>query len=226
MYARMNQTKRFKRFTSGRGFTLLEVMLVLTLIVILSSIAMPSLRGFSASARLNSSAASIRDMLNFARDMAITERTAYLVVFDLSQNRYWLASSETFSVSDINASLGRNASNTVNQTEIQSSESSQPSISRTSTILGIPQELNHNISLAQMVTNHDSQTRQINSGVDYIYFSSTSSSEDTNLYLQDHEGKTVSITVEAASARVRIQDVGAEESRELGLSGRRSNDLN
>ena len=222
----MNRTKHLKHFTSGRGFTLLEVMLVLTLIVILSSIAMPSLKGFSGSARLKSSASAIRDMLNFARDMAITEKTAYFVVFDLDQNRYWLASSETFSASNLDASLITNASNTTDQTEIQSSESSQPSISRTSMILGIPQELNHNIRLSQMVTNHDSQTRNINSGVDYIYFSSTSSSEDTTLYIRDPEGRAVSITVEAAGARVRIQDVDAGQSGESGSPGPSNDNLN
>ena len=68
---------------------------MLALIAILSSIAMPSLRGFAASTRLKSTAHAIRDTLNFARDMAITERAAYLVVFDLTANRYWLASNET-----------------------------------------------------------------------------------------------------------------------------------
>ena len=220
----MNRTNRLKHFTSGKAFTLLEVMLVLTLIVILSSIAMPSLREFSGSTRLKSAASAIRDMLNFARDMAITEGATYLVVFDLDQNRYWLASSETFSSTDFDASLITNVSNTINRSEIQSSESSQSPISRTSTILGIPRELNHNISLSQMVTHHDSQTRHINSGVDYIYFSSTSSSEDTILYIRDHKGNMVSISVEAASARVRIQDVNAKESGELGPSGP-SNDV-
>ena len=83
----MSQTRRLRYFTSETGFTLIEVMLVLTLIVILSSVAMPSLRGFAGSTRLKSSGSAIRDMLHFARDMAVTEGTAYLVVFDLDQNR-------------------------------------------------------------------------------------------------------------------------------------------
>ena len=92
------------------GFTLIEVMIVLALIAILSSIAMPSLRGFAASTRLKSTAHAIRDMLNFARDMAITERGAYLVVFDLTANRYWLASSETFNLADPSTPLTTSSS--------------------------------------------------------------------------------------------------------------------
>ena len=213
----MNPTRRLKHFNLETGFTLIEVMLVLTLIVILSSATMPSLRGFAGSTRLKSSASAIRDMLHFARDIAITEGTTYLVVFDLDQNRYWLASSETFVVSDLNASLVANGSNAINQTEVRSSELSQPAVSRTSMILGIPQEPNHNISLSQMVINHNSQTRHIHSGIDYIYFSPTGSSEELILYIQDQDANVVSISVEAASARVRIQDVGAEEREALGV---------
>ena len=213
----MNPTRRLKHYNLETGFTLIEVMLVLTLIVILSSVTMPSLRGFAGSTRLKSSASAIRDMLHFARDIAITEGTTYLVVFDLDQNRYWLASSETFVVSDLTASLIANESNAINQTEVRSSELSQPAVSRTSMILGIPQEPNHNISLSQMVINHNSQTRHIHSGIDYIYFSPTGSSEELILYIQDQDANVVSISVEAASARVRIQDVGAEESEALGV---------
>ena len=213
----MNPTRRLKHFNLETGFTLIEVMLVLTLIVILSSATMPSLRGFAGSTRLKSSASAIRDMLHFARDIAITEGTTYLVVFDLDQNRYWLASSETFVVSDLTASLIANGSNAINQTEVRSSELSQPAVSRTSMILGIPQKPNHNISLSQMVINHNSQTRHIHSGIDYIYFSPTGSSEELILYIQDQDANVVSISVEAASARVRIQDVGAEESEALGV---------
>lgn len=213
----MNPTRRLKHYNVETGFTLIEVMLVLTLIVILSSVTMPSLRGFAGSTRLKSSASAIRDMLHFARDIAITEGTTYLVVFDLDQNRYWLASSETFVVSDLTASLIASGSNAINQTEVQSSELSQSAVSRTSMILGIPQKPNHNISLSQMVINHNSQTRHIHSGIDYIYFSPTGSSEELILYIQDQDANVLSISVEAASARVRIQDVGAEESEALDV---------
>lgn len=209
----MNRTRRLENFASETGFTLIEVMLVLTLIVILSTASMPSLRGFAGSTRLKSSASAIRDMLHFARDTAITEGSAYLVVFDLDQNRYWLASSETIAASDLNASLITNASNTPIQAEVQSPDLSQRTVARTSMILGIPQVPNHSISLSQMVVNRNSQSRHIDSGIDYVYFSPTGSSEEATLYIQDPGGRVVSISVEAASARVRIMDVEARENR-------------
>ena len=197
-------------------------MLVLALIAILSSIAMPSLRGFAASTRLKSTAHAIRDMLNFARDMAITERAAYLVVFDLTANRYWLASSETFNFADPSTPLAASPSSlsptqqpTIDQgtTALQ-----QMSPSRTNAILGIPQRPGHNVSLVRMITNHNFQTNQIDTGVDYIYFSPTGSSEDTVLYIQDPRGKSMSITVENTTGRVRLEKTDTQQLEALGLT--------
>ena len=224
----MYLNKRVSDYESKTGFTLIEIMLVLTLIAILSSITMPSLRGLAVSTRLKSSAHAIRDLLHFARDMAVTERTVYLVVFDLARNRYWLASSETFAAKDVASSSITNPSNNINQavSVTQTSEMTQSTVSRTSMILGIPKKPSHNVSLSQLVTNHNSQTSQVNSGADYIYFSPTASSEDTTLYIQDQKGKAMSISVEAATGRVRLQDVSAEVSEALGLSVTRRNDMN
>ena len=224
----MYLNKRVSHYKLKRGFTLIEIMLVLTLIAILSSITMPSLRGLAVSTRLKSSAHEIRDMLHFARDMAVTERIAHLVVFDLDQNRYWLASSETFAVEDLASSPITSPSSSTNQavSATQTSETAQSTVSRTSMILGVPKKPSRNVSLSQMVTNHNSQANQINSGVDYVYFSPTASSEDTTLYIQDQKGKAMSITVEAASGRVRLHDVSAQESEALGLSVTARNNIN
>lgn len=207
---------------TSKGFTLIEIMIVLALIAILSSIAMPALRGFAASTRLKSTAHAIRDVLNFARDMAITERVSYLIVFDLTANRYWLASSETFNLADPATSLATGSSNVQpaeRSTGNQTTPASQPmSVSRTNAILGIPQQPGHNISLARMITNHNFQTIEIDDGVDYVYFSPTGSSEDTVLYIQDPRGQTMSITVENATGRVRLKKINSEQLETLGLA--------
>lgn len=207
---------------TSKGFTLIEIMIVLALIAILSSIAMPALRGFAASTRLKTTAHTIRDMLNFARDMAITERAAYLVVFDLTANRYWLASSETFNLADPSTPLIAASSSLQPSQQSTAGQgltaSQQPSPTRTNAILGIPQEPGHNVSLARMITNHNLQTLQIETGVDYIYFSPTGSSEDAVLYIQDHRGQAMSITVEHATGRIRLQKINSEQLETLGFA--------
>ena len=207
---------------TSKGFTLIEVMIVLALIAILSSIAMPSLRGFAASTRLKSTAHAIRDILNFARDMAITERAAHLVVFDLTTNRYWLASNETFNLGDLSTPVTASPSSSIPAQQPTANQGmtvlQQPPPLRTNAILGIPQKPGQNVSLARMITNHNFQTIQIDTGVDYIYFSPTGSSEDTVLYIQDQHGKAMSITVENATGRVRLQKINSQQLEALGLT--------
>lgn len=207
---------------TSKGFTLIEVMIVLALIAILSSIAMPSLRGFAASTRLKSTAHAIRDTLNFARDMAITERAAYLAVFDLTADRYWLASNETFNLGDPSTPVTASPSSSLPTQQPTTGQGNptlqQMSPSRTNAILGIPQKLGHNVNLARMITNHNFQTMQIDTGVDYIYFSPAGSSEDSVVYIQDQRGKAMSITVENATGRVRLQNISAQQLEMLGLA--------
>ena len=204
------------------GFTLIEIMLVLALIAILSSIAMPSLRGFAASTRLKSTGHAIRAMLNFARDMAITERAAHLVVFDLETNRYWLASGETFNLADPSTPLTASRSSVLPAQRPTADQGTtalqQTSPLRTNAILGIPQTLGQNVSLALIITNHNFQTNQIDTGVDYIYFSPTGSSEDTVLYIQDQRGQAMSIAVENATGRIRLQKINSQQLERLGLA--------
>ena len=206
---------------ASKGFTLIEVMIVLALIAILSSITMPSLRGFAASARLKSTAHAIRDMLNFARDMAITERAAHLVVFDLTINRYWLASNATFNLGDPSTPVTASSSSSLPAQQPTAGQGNptlqEMSPSRTNAILGIPQKLGHNVNLARMITNHNFQTIQIDTGVEYIYFSPTGSSEDSVVYIQDQRGKAMSITVENATGRVRLQKINSQQLETLGL---------
>ncbi len=64
------------RTTSHRGFTLIEMMVAMTVLVILSMIAVPSFRNASLSSQLRSSANDFIASANFARSEAIKRGTA------------------------------------------------------------------------------------------------------------------------------------------------------
>ena len=208
------------------GFTITELLLVLTLIGVLSAISMPTLKGFTATRRLKASAYTLRSLLTFARDMAVTDRTAYLVVFDLDNGRYWLASSETFNPSNPlrSALTAQNSTalaaiqNNVNRSSVTTGNSGQQNpLSRTSGILGVPHSTGQNVNLALMVTNRNGRTVQADSGATYIYFSPNATSEETLVYLRNLRNQIMSVTVEAASGRVRVRQLVPEEIEILGL---------
>lgn len=200
------------RFNSGNddGFSMMEIMLVLIIISILTTLSMPALQGFAASRRLKTSAQAIADTLTFAREMAITERHTHLVVFDITNNSYWLASSETFDVQNPLTSAGRNAAAPTTSGE-------QTVVSRTSGVMGIPQQLSEGITITNMVTNYSGATQQINTGAAFVYFTPSSTSENTIIYLQNLRENVVAITVEGVTGRASIQHMSEEQMQAAGL---------
>ena len=213
---------------SQRGFTITELLIVLTLMGILSAVSMPTLKGFAVTRRLKASAHTVRSLLTFARDMAITDRTAHLVVFDLDNNRCWLASSETFNPSSPLASAltaqnstAVNASTTntnVNPLATANSAQQQGTFTRAGGILGVPYAMEKNVVLAALVTNQNSRTAQSDSGVGYIYFSPTATSQESLIYLQNSRNQIMSVAVEAASGRVTVRQLTTEEIGTLGFN--------
>ena len=211
---------------SQSGFTITELLIVLTLMGILSAIAMPTLKGFAGTRRLKASAYTIRSLLTFARDMAITDRTAHVVVFDLDNGRCWLASSETFNpstplssaltaqnstaaaVPSTNASV--NPPTTTNPVQ-------QGTVNRAGGILGVPYVMEQDITVVAMVTNHNGRTVQADSGGTYVYFSPNATSQEATIYLQNARNQIMSIAVEPASGRVSIRQLAAEEVQTLGF---------
>lgn len=208
------------------GFTITELLLVLVLIGILSAISMPTLKGFAATRRLKASASTIRNLLTFARDMAITDRMVHLVVFDIDNGRCWLASSETFNPSTPlasaltarNSTVGAAAQNNTNVNPQATTNPVQQEISeRASGILGVPYPMEQGVTLAALVTNHNGRTLQSDSGVAYIYFSPNATSEEALVYLQNTRDQVMSIFVEAASGRVTVRQLASEEIEMLGF---------
>jgi len=205
---------RYMRVPFGKstehGFSLMEIMIVLSIIAVLSTISMPAMRGFAASRRLKSSAQSIADTFSYARDMAITERTTYLVVFDIGNNRYWLASSETFDAQNPIASAGRVAAATTTQ-------GGQPTVSRTGGVMGIAKPLNDGITITAFSTTNNGVIQNLSTGVDYVYFTPTATSVNTVVYLQNVREHFIAVNVEASTGRNSIQKLSSDEIQSLGL---------
>ncbi len=209
-WCRLTLMRNREGMRCASGFSMMEIMLVLVIISILTTISMPALRGFAASRRLRTAAQKVVDTFTFARDMAITERHTHLVVFDLTGNRYWLASSETFNMQNPLASAGRRANtpNTNNQ---------QVPASRTGGVMGVTQSLTEGISIPSMITTFGGTTQEVTTGAGFVYFTPTSTSQDTVIYLQNLREQVVAITVEGVTGRASIQDMSAEQLQAAGI---------
>ena len=208
---------------NSKGFTLIEVTIVLALIMILIGIASPSLKRVTETSKLKSTARMIRSLLAYAKDVAITEGTDYLVVFDLDNQMFWLADRSALDQGDLSLSLAGALTMTTNTTQGSSTtsttgsteSSTSESISRTSMILGVPQRPHENVVMLAMETNHETGRQVITGGMDYIPFSMLGTSENSAVYLASATGRYMAVKVKR-SGIIGVEQISEEELQQMG----------
>ena len=84
------ESSRRGNSSDSKGFTLLELILVMVIISTVLAMASPSLRGFFASRETSDAAAQIVSMTQLARSQAIAEGRIYRLNLDLEQGSYHL----------------------------------------------------------------------------------------------------------------------------------------
>ena len=82
-------------FKSDRGFTLMELIVVIGLIGILAGIGMPYFRGFMINTQLRGAARDLTSDLRYAQQQAVTTQINYRVVFVPSSNSYRVENDST-----------------------------------------------------------------------------------------------------------------------------------
>lgn len=163
--------------------------------------------------------------MSFAQSCAVTQRTDYVVIFDATQNEYWLSllelldsesgdvvtdSSRESLTESLDYVSGMNASELKEDDEGEL----QGSISRTGGVLGIPRQIAGGIQIVQIVSPRSSSAV---GDVDYVTFFPDGTAEDFEVYLQNDSGRTFLITVAEATGRIAINELSTLEVEELGL---------
>ncbi len=70
-----------------KGFTLLELLVVLVIISLMSVLVVPQLTGSLAKTNLQTASKKISASLRYARSRAVSEKITYVAVFDFEKNR-------------------------------------------------------------------------------------------------------------------------------------------
>ena len=90
-----------------RAFTLLELILVMTILVLVVSMLAPSLRGFGIGRSNDNTARQLVSLAKYARTQAISEGRRYRLNFDTQSNAFWLTAEENGAFKAPNSDLGR-----------------------------------------------------------------------------------------------------------------------
>ena len=85
-------TVQKKQHNDRKGFTLLELILVMVILSTVLAMAAPSLRGFFGSRKTHDEAAQLLALTQYARSQAISEGIIYRLNFDTIKRTYWLTS--------------------------------------------------------------------------------------------------------------------------------------
>ncbi|MEK7067433.1 MAG: GspH/FimT family pseudopilin [Patescibacteria group bacterium] len=84
-----------KIFNSQIGFSLLQLLAVIGIIVIMSAIAIPTLRHYEPSIKLKAESRQLASDLRYAQQLTVTEQKIYYLEIDLIGRRYLLVKQET-----------------------------------------------------------------------------------------------------------------------------------
>ena len=91
MLGRRGPTNRGETPPRGEsGFTLLELIIILAIIVIASGFAIINLEGVTGSGRLRSAGRTLANHLVFARGTAIVTGKPIYIYYDLDENKYYM----------------------------------------------------------------------------------------------------------------------------------------
>ncbi len=84
------RTRLHKGLSQSAGFSMMELIVVMTLIMIMSAAVMPIFRGSLSGVKAEHSRRDVISVLKFAQERAVTDSVEYRFCFDREEGEYWL----------------------------------------------------------------------------------------------------------------------------------------
>lgn len=168
-----------------RGFTLLELMLVIVIMGIMVAVSIPSFSGVFAQTRLTTATSSLASALGFAGRLAVMERLSCRLNCDTQQGTYWLS--------------------------IEKDPLEAPgTYSKPDGHLGKDRSLPQGIKISKMLTPRGVSPEQEK----YICASPNGKMEEALLYLTNEKGEIYTIFTSKTFSRVKTFDYEYQPQRE------------
>jgi len=175
-----------------RGFTLLELLVVLVIISLMSVLVVPQLTGSLARMNLQTASKKISASLRYARSQAASEKITYVAIFDFEKDRLSIMTGQK--ASDLPV---RDRTQTVETLKEDLSDGEEPVIRSKS------YDLPDGAKLEKGVSGED----EIDSGLFEIAFFPTGSSSGGDVILTNDRGKRYKISVDFITGVVRLGEL-------------------
>lgn len=166
-----------------RGFTLLELLVVLVIISLMSVLVVPQLTGSLARMNLQTASKKISASLRYARSQAASEKITYVAIFDFEKDRLSIMTGQEAQTGEtLKEDLG---------------DGEEPVIRSKS------YDLPDGVKLEKGVSGKD----EIDSGLFQITFFPTGSSSGGDVILTNDRGKRYKISVDFITGVVRLGEL-------------------
>jgi len=197
---------------SRGGFTLMELMVVLTILVLLAALTAPAFTRQYHEAKLRSAARDLVALMNYGRSQAVVEGTTYRLNIDRDGGRLWITYYD------------------IQDTEAQASgkgkpRDQQPQFVEDNSVLGASRKLPSEVTLRELQLG-DRALSQLSDealqairgeqgllneeGTPYISFTPSGTTDGARVLLEnDYEDRLV-VTLDAITGRTQILEEGAD----------------
>ena len=183
---------------SRSGFTLIELMVVLTILVLLAGLVAPSFVRQYHEAKLRSTARDLVALMQYARSQAVVEGTTYRLNIDRDGGRVWVTYYETGS---------------------EDTSDEEPRFVEDETVLGASRKLPEGVTIREVQLGDEALAQlsdealdQINAlgsrlneeGTPYIAFTPSGTTDGARILLENDYEDRLGVTLDAITGRTQV----------------------